>query len=141
MSSCIEVPPAVVSINCMVLPSPTRIYEVILNSYHQHHSLDDPYQIYYLQKITRTTHFRNAFKQLQDLVNEELPTKKATGDDRAIVGRKRQKRTLETDRGMIVVFLDELDSLITKVGDSWIPRFILSPLGLYSDQRGLLLSP
>lgn len=141
MNNCIEVPPVVVSINCMVLPSPRRIYEVILDSYHQHKSFDDPYQIYYLQKMPRPTHSRDAFAELQELVNEDLPTKKASKDDRAIVGRKRQKRTSETDRGMIVVFLDELDSLITKVGDSWIPLLIVFPLGLYPDKRGLLLSP
>eukprot|EP00210_Caulerpa_lentillifera_P009055 g8642.t1 len=110
----IKIPPVVVSVNCMVLPSPNRIHEVLLEAYNQHRMFDDPYQIHYFHQLTRTTQQRNAFSKLEDLINEEVTIKTGNEIRRPVVGKKRQKKSAGIDRGMIVVFLDEMDSLVMK---------------------------
>lgn len=110
---CVLNPPALVSINCMNLMSPRIVYDRIWEGWKLHRSMDDASEIVYPCQSVQKATSAATMKEMKEWINEVyLSADRWTGSDK---GRKQIKRKDKQERSALIVFLDEVDRLITQV--------------------------
>jgi len=118
-------PPALVSINCMSLQRKKDVYDAIWMGLELHKEKEDPSDIAYpLSSQLASTKIADQRKKLKEFVQAEIDT---LPDEKTKTGKKRGRRQEEAGcRGFLIVFLDEVDTLVTKARTSPVPHIILS---------------
>lgn len=91
------------------------VYDLIWTGYQSHLLKEDPAEIVYpcqIERSSRATKQNGVVNELKLFVDSEIPKTKPT--DQRQTGKKRSQRSKNVTRSMLIVFLDEMDALISK---------------------------